>query len=216
MSVCMYLVCPWFFLVIYLGFLMLDVWKRTVQSVRVRYRADAASRSIPGVVVGRRCRSVCVGGVGGARRASWHAGGWRAASTALPALVLCGAGAAGTGSQVSGPSRSLPTRRARGRAARPRWARPRRRCAASLPTQPRRPCCCPGSSQTSALMTRPCSQSTASLKISLGKCRSYSLWHWWRRRNAEFCHGVVKTSIDMSWDMKIGSSENFSRRVSFL
>lgn len=31
----MYLVCPWFFLVIYLAFLMLDVWDRLQVSVLV-------------------------------------------------------------------------------------------------------------------------------------------------------------------------------------
>lgn len=38
MSVCMYLICPWFFLVVYLAFLMLDVW-----GSRDRYGSQSAS-----------------------------------------------------------------------------------------------------------------------------------------------------------------------------
>lgn len=170
----MYLFCPWFFLVIYLAFLMLDVWTSDrlcplCLDISEEESAGAASRSI-------RRRSEPCRLVSSVRRASVHAGCWRAVPRAGSAGVLCGAGAAaGASPEPARPSRSLRTRRARGRAARPPWARPRQRCAACQPTLPHRPSRCPGSSRTSDSMMRLFSPSTASLRISLGKSQDFDV-----------------------------------------
>lgn len=62
MSICMYLFCPWFFLVIYLAFLMLDVWgEGSVSLEATGRRRDAAinTRSVRRRV-GARLGACCV------------------------------------------------------------------------------------------------------------------------------------------------------------
>lgn len=84
MSICMYLFCPWFFLVIYLAFLMLDVWgEGSVSLEATGRRRDAAinTRSVRRRV-GARLGACCVHAAAPATVQP------RAGSAAVPAEVL--------------------------------------------------------------------------------------------------------------------------------